>query len=173
MSKPVLVLYPARVLRRECEEADPSEEFARTLLEASDAFGGVGLAANQIGVSVRAFAITTEDTRIAVFNPRIVRESGRSVSVEGCLSCPKLAVPIERSSRVTLAFQDESGKSVERTFTGLEAFVVQHELDHLNGKLILDRAGYALRHLYEKKMRKVSRKLKKLKERSIHEFSKE
>jgi peptide deformylase len=103
---------------------------------------GVGLAATQVGVLHRLFVFQPgddEDVR-AVVNPRVVESGGApETDDEGCLSLQGVRVPVERSTRVTLEGQDETGKAIRLELEDLAARIVQHELDHLDGILILDR----------------------------------
>jgi peptide deformylase len=103
---------------------------------------GVGLAGTQVGVLQRLFVFQPgEDEEVrALVNPRIV-ESGGDLELEdeGCLSLQGVRVPVERPTKVTIEAQDEKGDEVRLELEGLGARVVQHELDHLDGVLILDR----------------------------------
>jgi len=103
---------------------------------------GVGLAATQVGVLQRVFVFRNrdEDEAHVAVNPRIVERGGeKEVDEEGCLSLQGVLVPVERHARVTLEAQDGSGKDVRFELDELAARVAQHELDHLDGVLILDR----------------------------------
>jgi peptide deformylase len=103
---------------------------------------GVGLAATQVGVLQRLFVFQAgEDEEVrALVNPRIVASDGElEVEDEGCLSLQGVRVPVERPSHVRIEAQDETGDEVRLELDGLGARVVQHELDHLDGVLILDR----------------------------------
>jgi peptide deformylase len=102
---------------------------------------GVGLAAPQVGFLQRVFVFSLgEDDVRAVVNPELAEQSEeRDVDDEGCLSMQRVLVPVERSVRVTLVGKDEEGDDVRLELDGMPARVVQHELDHLDGVLILDR----------------------------------
>ncbi len=102
---------------------------------------GVGLAATQVGILQRVFVFSPgEDEVRAVVNPQLAEHSEeRDVDDEGCLSMQRVLVPVERSVRVTLVGKDEDGDGVHIELEGMQARVVQHELDHLDGVLILDR----------------------------------
>jgi peptide deformylase len=102
---------------------------------------GVGLAATQVGILQRVFVFSPgEDEVRAVVNPQLAEHSEeRDVDDEGCLSMQRVLVPVERSVRVTLVGKDEEGDDVRIELEGMQARVVQHELDHLDGVLILDR----------------------------------
>jgi peptide deformylase len=103
---------------------------------------GVGLAATQIGVLQRLFVFQKEgeEEPIAVVNPEIVERSSQTeVLDEGCLSLQGVLVPVERAWGVTLAAQDLSGEPLRLELEEMDARVVQHELDHLDGVLMLER----------------------------------
>ena len=141
--------YPDPVLRmraREVEDFDGDlgnlvERLTHLLKEAN----GLGLAATQIGVLRRVFVYRAgaDDPVRAIINPEIaVRSDEMEVDTEGCLSLlgGEVTVPVERHERVVARGLDESGEPVEVEAEGLEARVIQHELDHLDGVLIIDRA---------------------------------
>ena len=137
--------YPDPVLRmpaREVTEFTPDLEalVARMKHLMHDAHG-VGLAANQVGVIQRVFVfLRGEDDVVAVVNPEI-SDLGDDVEVddEGCLSMQGVTAPVERAMRLTLEGRDERGGDLRLELEGLPARVVQHEVDHLDGTLIIDR----------------------------------
>lgn len=138
MSREILVHPDPRLLERALEVerfgselTDLAEEMRRKM------FGvGVGLAAPQLGVAQRVIVIDTPDLAIALVNPVIAGHRGAVTSTEGCLSCPGLEVPVMRHREVHVRGYDLSGGQVVISLRGLEAVVAQHEIDHLNGKLI-------------------------------------
>lgn len=134
---PVLCLR-ARAVER--FDADLERVVARMTLLMDDA-RGVGLAGNQIGLLQRLFVFELgEEGPTAVVNPRVVARSEElEVDEEGCLSLRGVLVPVERNVGITLAGFDPSGAPLELELTGLPARVAQHELDHLDGVLIIDR----------------------------------
>lgn len=102
-------------------------------------YGGIGLAAPQIGVSKRVIVIDDNGDAFMMFNPRITWESKKSLWFdEGCLSVPDGHGSVFRPESVKVKFQDKNGKYKHWKFTGLQARVVQHEIDHLNGILFVD-----------------------------------
>jgi peptide deformylase len=127
---------------REVEEFDDD---LRRLVERMTALMhdavGAGLAGNQVGVLRRVFVfqLPDEDETRALVNPRIVERSGAQTGEEGCLSLQGVRVPVERSLDVTVEGQDEHGRDVRYELSELGARIVQHELDHLDGVLMLDR----------------------------------
>jgi peptide deformylase len=137
--------YPDPVLRM---EARPVEEFdddlrrlvtrMKTLMKEAN---GVGLAATQVGILRRLFVFVPEEEEVAVIvNPRLtVNGDERETDDEGCLSLQGVTVPVERPLAVKLEGHDEQGKDVRYELEGMAARIAQHEYDHLDGKLILDR----------------------------------
>ncbi len=100
---------------------------------------GVGLAAPQVGVSLRVIVLQMpEEEPMAVINPEIVRRSGEREVTEGCLSVPGYFGEIKRSESVTVKGQDRQGKAIRVKATGLMAEALEHEIDHLNGVLYVD-----------------------------------
>jgi peptide deformylase len=101
---------------------------------------GVGLAAPQIGMSIRIFVAEYENRKVAVFNPEIVKAEGEALGTEGCLSIPGyVGDNIRRATKVVVKGQDVRGKSIRINAEDWFARIVQHEIDHLNGILFLDR----------------------------------
>ena len=100
---------------------------------------GVGISAIQIGIPRKVAVIyTTNKERIALLNPTIIEKEGEILSNEGCLSCPNEIVSIKRAQKINLAYTTKFGNSITRWFEGRDAIVIQHEIDHMNGKIILD-----------------------------------
>ena len=149
-----LIEEASKVLRTPPPEFDfenPPEdpkEIAKNMGEAMDKFGGLGLSANQVGLPYRMFVMRTmhegdeEPENIAYFNPEITRVSQETESLkEGCLSFPDLFLMIKRSKTIEFKYQDEEGEEHTVMMEGLGARCVQHEVDHLNGILFLQRAS--------------------------------
>ncbi len=143
-----IVLFGNPVLRRKAHEIKKIdkevEKVIRDLKHTIKAEGGVGLAANQIGILKRVIVIheVEEDEKDIIFpliNPEIIKMEGEQRDSEGCLSFPDLYIPITRAEKVKVVYLNEKGESLEREFTGLLARAIQHELDHLNGILFIDR----------------------------------
>ena len=113
-----------------------SEDMLATMREQE----GVGLAANQVGRLKQIFVAGLEDEEYVIVNPEIESASDETVTdPEGCLSIPGISVEVERPTGVTVSGQNVSGAPIRIEATGLLARVFQHEIDHLNGVLILDR----------------------------------
>ena len=137
--------YPDVALRMKAHDVTEFDEFLIQLVERMQHLmhdaQGVGLAATQVGVLQRVFVFEPEgEIAHAIVNPRIVESSDAKLTEEeGCLSLREVRVPVERSTKVTLEGKDPSGDDVRFELEGLSARVVQHEYDHLDGVLILDR----------------------------------
>jgi peptide deformylase len=137
--------YPDPVLRLRAREVEEFDDDLRRLVERMTGLmrdaNGVGLAATQVGILRRVFVFSPDDeTTAAVVNPRIVAHSDEIAGDdEGCLSLQGVLVPVERSVAVTIEGLNERGEDVRYELEELPARVVQHELDHLDGVLILDR----------------------------------
>src|SRR6187551_2122773 len=143
--------YPDPVLKLEAREIEEFDDDLRRLVERmkqlmKDAYG-VGLAGNQIGMLRRVFVFQKDEDEVLVLvNPRIVRRSDETdVEEEGCLSMQGVRVPVERSLTVAVEAKNEEGGDVRLELEGLTARVAQHEIDHLDGTLILDRTDDASR----------------------------
>jgi peptide deformylase len=137
--------YPDPVLRLAAPEVEEFDGDLARLVERMkvlmvEAFG-LGLAAPQVGILRRVFVFQADEDEVAALvNPVIVDRSDEAESdEEGCLSIQGVRVPVERNVSVTVEARDETGESVRLELEGLPARVAQHELDHLDGTLILDR----------------------------------
>jgi peptide deformylase len=142
------------------EKARPVEHFdvalerlAAELLVAMDEYNGVGVAAPQIGVSSRFFVYDDGSGPKWMANPELSDFEGEQTIDEGCLSVPGLYFPTTRADRVTARGFDEKGNPVEIMGEGLLARILQHETDHLNGMLYIDRLSDEHRREAMRKMR--------------------
>ena len=102
---------------------------------------GIGLAAPQVGINQRLFVADVGNGPMAIINPKITKTSGSDVLEEGCLSIPEVTINIKRSQQITVEYMDEKGEIISMTCSELLARVIQHETDHLDGKLIVDYAS--------------------------------
>ncbi len=141
---PEIVRYGNDILRKPAEKVVSFNEDIKQLIhqmyEIMKAHNGLGLAANQIGVDLQIFTYDIGEGPHAVINPKIIRSKGEEVGVEGCLSIPGIQGDVPRAEEVVLKGLDENGKPVRIKAKGLLARVFQHETDHLNGYLFIDRA---------------------------------
>jgi peptide deformylase len=164
MARLAILTLPDPILRKKSLPIERVDEGVRTLaedmLETMYAAPGVGLAAVQVGVPRRLFVLdTAKEERppqpLVLINPEIVALGAEMrVHEEGCLSIPDERVPIERPATVTVRFLDREGKTQELAAEGLLATAIQHEIDHLNGKLIIDYLSRLKRDMVVRKFRK-------------------
>jgi len=132
------------VLRQAVKPVDKITESHRKLLSQMArlmySIDGVGLAAPQVGINEALIVVDPRDGTglYKLVNPKIIKRDGQQDSEEGCLSVPGVGVKIKRAKKVVLEAQDETGKSLVIEAEGFLANIFQHELDHLNGKLIVD-----------------------------------
>ncbi|HWO88767.1 MAG TPA: peptide deformylase [Gemmatimonadales bacterium] len=146
MSLRPIHLLGSPVLRERASEIAVVDAEVRELIadlyEVMRAAKGVGLAANQVGVARRVAVVETgEGESFALVNPVIVATEGKVKGEEGCLSIPDIYADIERGARVVVEAADEYGRRRRVEGTGLLARAIQHEIDHLDGILFLDRVG--------------------------------
>lgn len=149
-----IVAYGDPVLKRKCEEIDEDypnlDKLIADMFETMYAASGVGLAAPQIGLSIRLFVVdaspydedepTLKDFKKVFINPIMIEESGEKWSfTEGCLSIPDVREDILRHERVRINYLDENWEEREEEYDGLAARVIQHEYDHIDGKLFTDK----------------------------------
>ena len=160
-----VVLFPdprLKLVSKPIDEiTDEIRQLAADMIEVMYDEPGIGLAAPQVGASVRMFVIDTEwsDEEIGrnplvVINPEISEREGRITWDEGCLSVPDYNAVVERDAKITLRGLDLEGKPIVERAEGLRAVCIQHEVDHLDGILFIDRISRLKRSLYVKKRRK-------------------
>jgi peptide deformylase len=132
----------------------------RDMAETMYAAPGVGLAATQVDVHKRVIVIDTSDAKddlLVLVNPHIVMAEGEAECEEGCLSVPGYYDKVVRAARITVRAQNEYGEPIERTAEGLLAVCVQHEMDHLLGKMFVDYLSPLKRARLSAKQRKKQR----------------
>ncbi|MGL4396678.1 MAG: peptide deformylase [Hyphomicrobium sp.] len=167
MARLPIITIPDPVLRK---ISDPIESVDSSVLKLMDdmletmyAAPGIGLAAIQVGVPKRIVVIDTADDGeekkpICLVNPEIVQiGSTTRLYEEGCLSIPDVRVEIERPETVTIRYVDRAGKTQELAAEGLLATAIQHELDHLDGQLIIDFMSRLKRDMVIRKFKKQTR----------------
>ena len=150
--------YPAEVLARVGAPVEAfDDELTRLcadMFETMYAAEGVGLAAPQVGLSLRLFVMDCDGIKLVAANPEIVGEEGEQAGDEGCLSVGKIGAPLKRPLRVTLRAQDERGAWFERTAEGLAARCFRHETDHCDGTLYIHRLSPLKRGMVVKRFQK-------------------
>mgnify|MGYP000994328723 FL=1 len=139
--------YGEEPLRAESEPVTEINDDIRRLVddmfETMNEAKGVGLAAPQVGVNLRLAVIDIGDDPMVLINPRILKSSGKETCDEGCLSLPGLTEKVERAKKVVAEATDIDGSVYEIEAEGLLARAIQHELDHLDGVLFIDRISKA------------------------------
>ena len=135
-------------------------KLVRDMAETMYAAPGVGLAATQVDVHKRVIVIDTSETKddlLVLVNPEIVAADGESECEEGCLSVPGYYDTVTRAARITVRARNERGEPIERTADGLLAVCIQHEMDHLIGKVFVDYLSPLKRARLAAKQRKKQR----------------
>ncbi len=165
MARLDIVIYPEAVLSTAGEDVDVVDDDVRQLLddltETMYAANGVGLAAQQIGDLRRVCVIDirNEDGEagdlLQLVNPRVVQREGTLKWEEGCLSFPELYETVERSAKVQIEALDRDGNPLEVEGEGLLAVVLQHEIDHLDGVLFIDRVSRLKRRMALKRFNRI------------------
>ncbi len=165
--RPVLQ-FPDPLLKRRSEPVgeitDEIRELASDMIDVMYDEPGIGLAAPQVGESLRLVVMDTEwteegasrDARVIV-NPEILEREGSLTWTEGCLSVPDFQAEVERAARIRVRYTDLEGKEIVEDCEELRAVCFQHEIDHLDGILFIDRISRLKRSLYVKKRKKVLR----------------
>lgn len=158
-----ILKFPDPRLREKAKEiveiTEDIKKIAFSMVETMYQAKGVGLAATQVGIPIRLFVIDVEQLEdrpnvIIFINPEIIEEEGKEKHDEGCLSIPGYTAQVERASKVKVRFKDINGDNVELEAEGLLSRAIQHENDHLNGKLFIDRLSTIRRELLLKKLKK-------------------
>ena len=166
MSKRNIVIEPDPILRKKSTILEKVNDEIRNLLddmlETMYAAPGIGLAAVQIGILKRIIVIDIskadeEKKPLFFINPEITFKSQKtSIHEEGCLSLPTQYAKVERPNSIEVQYKDENGRKVKKLFSGIEATCLQHEIDHLDGKLFVD-------HISKLKKNRIIKKLEKIK----------
>jgi len=144
----MIVKFPDPILMKPVQPFDffnlfqDPNELALELMKEMNDNNGIGLAANQIGKPYAVFVMKGYPENLVCFNPKIVNTSDDLVEMEeACLSFPGVVLKIKRPSQVRLRFQMPSGMTETKTFDGLTARTIQHEIEHLNGELFINKAN--------------------------------
>ena len=153
-----VITYPHPLLRKRSQPVEAITAEVRRLIddmaETMYAQRGVGLAAVQIGVHQRVITIDVGEGLLALINPEVVERSGETQMEEGCLCLPGVIVEVDRSEQVTVRGLNEKGEEVTLPAEGLLARALQHEIEHLDGILIVDKVSRLKRELLTSKLRK-------------------
>jgi len=159
-----LQLYGSSVLRKKAKEVDiidsEIESYLDEMLKIMYKYNGIGLAANQAGLLKKLVVIDLGRSPLKLINPRIVKRSGKVEFEEGCLSLPGLRVKVKRSAEVLVEALDTKGHPLKISAQGLLAICLQHEIDHLEGRLILDYLPFIKRVKEKRKLMEVVKNVK-------------
>lgn len=145
MSKLHITTYPSPILREGSKPIPISElpkykNLIKEMVSFMKEKDGLGLAAPQIGQNIQLAIVSTNDGAIALINPKIIKKSWKKENgEEGCLSLPSIFGMVKRHSKISVLTFSQAGKEITFTAKGLFARVIQHEIDHLNGILFIDR----------------------------------
>ncbi len=155
--------YPDEILRKKTEPVedfgDDLQKLIDDMVETMYAAPGVGLAANQVGVSkqltVIDVSVGSEETSLIVLcNPEIIDHEGEVANEEGCLSIPEYTTMVKRYEKIKVKALDRYGKEIEIEGDELLARALQHEIDHLNGLLFVDRIGRIKKEFFKKRYKR-------------------
>ncbi len=160
-----LTIYGDPVLRKRCDEIrDIDSELKNTAGNMFDLMkknSGIGLAASQVGIAKRFFAIDCTDkesgvrSKLFLINPIITDRDGVQESDEGCLSIPGFYEKVQRSAKINVSYLNLDGKRLNLTADSFLAVILQHEIDHLDGILFIDHISRLKRELFKKKWNKI------------------
>jgi peptide deformylase len=165
MTRPILT-YGHSILRRATQPVvhlnGDLQRLIDDMIETMYAAPGVGLAANQVGSSHRVFVANPAEDHdpsklLVVINPELIESEGEVIAEEGCLSIPDYREEVRRARRVLLRGVDRTGRPIQVEGQDLLARIFQHELDHLNGVLFVDRLSPAKRDILRRKLKKAFR----------------
>ncbi|MDI6864610.1 peptide deformylase [Thermodesulfovibrio yellowstonii] len=154
--------YPDEVLKKKAETISEIngdlQKLIDNMIETMYNANGIGLAAPQVGILKRLIVVDTSpreqnQSLIVLINPEIADSEGEILSEEGCLSLPGFTTRLKRKERVIVKGLDRNGKEIEIEATGLLARALQHEIDHLDGILLIDKISPLKRELFRKKFK--------------------
>ncbi len=152
--------YPNPILRRATKAVTEFDADLRTFVDEMTVVmkddDGVGIAAPQVGVSKKIAVVLVDGTRYVLINPEVVFEEGEQAGEEGCLSFPGVFGEIRRPQRVAVDCRDENGAEKHYEVEGFAARAFLHEIEHLNGKLLIDHFSPMKRELIRKRLMKKS-----------------
>jgi peptide deformylase len=167
-----IVQYPDKRLKQKSIEVtdfgDELHELLDSMYKIMIDSNGIGLAAIQVAYNKRALILNLPDEEdkqsaenlLEIINPKIIEQSGETTYQEGCLSVPKFYEDIKRYEKITITYQDRYATCKTLEADGLLSIAIQHEIDHLNGILFIDKLSYSRRKKFEKEYKKILREMK-------------
>lgn len=152
-------LWPEEILKKKCKEVKVVDSHIRKILDEMYSVmaesKGVGIAANQVGLDISLIVIELKDMIFKLANPSIIKREGNINLTEGCLSLPGLEFSIKRANKVWVKALNEKGEPVVLETEGILAVVFQHEIDHINGILLIDRVSFLEKLKNQLKLKKI------------------
>ena len=162
-----IVTYPNKILKQKSKNVEKFDDELHQLLDAMYPLmmntNGIGLASIQVGIAKKVLILNIpdeddeqcDDYLIEMINPVITSKSGETIYQEGCLSVPTFYEDINRYEFVNVNFQDRDGNTKSLEADGLLSIAIQHEMDHLDGILFIDKLSYSRRKKFEKEYKKM------------------
>lgn len=158
-----ILKYPHPLLKKKCDKVDSingeTKRLIKDMIDTMYDANGIGLAASQVGVLRRVIVVDVspidqEKELITIINPEIILEEGEIEYEEGCLSLPEFRERVKRREKVKVIGVTPDEKEIRLDADGILAIALQHEIDHLNGVLLLDRVSRLKREIYKNKLKK-------------------
>ena len=157
--------YPNKILKQKAKRVGKAElspgridaeikKLIDDMMETFYAKGGAGLAANQVGESKQVVVLDVGDGLMVLINPKIISRKGQVVAPEGCLSLPGFEIEVKRPQKIFVEYVDKQGREQKIKAEDLKARVICHELDHLQGKTLLDKLPFLKRFFIKRKLSK-------------------
>lgn len=165
-----ILKYPNPLLKKRSKEVDRIDgevkKLIREMTETMYDANAIGLAACQVGIPRRVTVVDVspvdpQQSLLAIINPEVISEEGEIDHEEGCLSVPDCLEKVKRREKIRVRGLSPEGEEMEVVAEGILAFALQHEIDHLNGILILDRISRLKREIYRRKLKKEKRREEK------------
>lgn len=154
--------YPNKTLSKKAKRVGRIDAEMKILIddmiETMTAKDGAGLAANQVGELKQVAVVNTIDGVMVLINPKILKRAGRVVAAEGCLSLPGFEMDVRRPQKIIVRYLDKSGQTQKIRAEDLQARVICHEVDHLQGRTLLDKLPLIKRMLVKRKIKKLAKK---------------
>lgn len=161
---PEIKLFGNPILRKKAKPVQRITEEERDILSKMAQImydkGGIGLAANQVGIDACMVVVDAGEGLYKLVNPRIIKREGSQILEEGCLSIPAVCIKVKRAAKVVVEALNENGQPFSLESEGLMACCLQHEIDHLKGKLILDYASFLQRFKIKKTIAEIQERAK-------------
>lgn len=166
MSKTKLRIHtwPEKALAKKCKKVKVIDDSIRSklaeMLAMMRVMDGFGLAGNQVGLDASLVVVEIKNNLFKLVNPQIVSQEGRVSFPEGCLSFPGLELEIKRADKILILALDENGKKIEIEAEGVVSVIFQHEIDHVKGKVFIDRISFLKRMQISPKLLAIAKRTK-------------